>query len=174
LKLTTLEETLEISTARERTLTTDLQNEKNLLKSAAANNNDFEKGVKIWTERLVDVAQRLDAELSTMGLPNFSYPSDERVSTSARLTMFFEGLVDALKLLRSNRVVHLANESRKLCRTVLSKVLMKVAHRNPGLNLTNVLASLPENADLKALEELIAPIVDRVSRVKRVEGQRRD
>jgi len=51
---------------------------------------------------------------------------------------------------------------------------MKVAHRNPGLNLTNVLASLPENVDLKALEELVAPIVDRVSGVKRVEGQRRD
>jgi hypothetical protein len=174
LKLTTLEETLEVSRARERTLTTDLQNEKNLLKSAAANYNDFEKGVKIWTERLVDVAQRLDAELSTMGLPNFSYPSDERVSTSARLTMFFEGLVDALKLLRSNRAAHLANESRKLCRAVLSKVLTKVAYRNPGLNLTNVLASLPETADLKALEELVAPIVDRVSGVKRVEGQRRD
>ena len=85
-----LEETLEISRARERTLTTDLQNEKNLLKSAAANYNDFEKGVKIWTERLVDVAQRLDAELSTMGLPNFSYSSDERVSTSARLTIFLK------------------------------------------------------------------------------------
>jgi DNA repair exonuclease SbcCD ATPase subunit len=174
LKLTMLEETLEISRPRERTLTTDLQNEKNLPKSAAANYNDFEKGVKIWTERLVDVAQRLDAELSTMGLPNFSYSSDERVSTSARLTMFFEGMVDTLKLLRSNRAVHLANESRKLYRTILSKVLMKVAHRNPGLNLTNVLASLPENADLKALEELVAPIVDRVSGVKRVEGQRRD
>jgi hypothetical protein len=88
--------------------------------------------------------------------------------------MFFEGLVDALKLLRSNRATHLANESRKLCRTVLSKVLVKVAYRNPGLNLTNVLASLPENADLKALEELVAPIIDRVSQVKRIEGQRRD
>ena len=174
LKLTPLEETLETSRAHERTLTMDLQNEKNLLKSATANYNNFEKGVKIWIERLVDVAQRLDAELSTMGLPNFSYPSDERVSTSARLTMFFEGLVDALKLLRSNRAVHLANESRKLCRAVLSKVLMKVAHRNPGLNLTNVLASLPETADLRALEELVAPIVDRVSGVKRIEGQRRD
>ena len=68
----------------------------------------------------------------------------------------------------------MANKSRKLYRAVLLKVLIKVVHKNPGINLTNVLASLPEDADLKELEELIAPIIDRVSHVKRVEGQRRD
>lgn len=174
LKLTTLEESLENGKARERALIKDLQNEKSLLNSAAATYNDFERGVKIWTERLVDVAERLAAELSTMGLQNFNYSSDDRVSSSARLTMFFESIVDALKLLHSDRATHLANESRKLCRAVLLKVLVKVVHKNPGINLTNVLASLPENVDLKALEELVAPIVDRVSQVKRVEGQRRD
>ena len=127
-----------------------------------------------WNERLVDIAERLAIELSTMGLNNFGYSSDERVSSSAKPTMFFEGVVDALKLLQANRATHLANESRKLCRAVLRKVLIKVVHKNPGIDLTNVLASLPEDADLKALEELVAPIVDRVSHVKRVEGQRRD
>jgi hypothetical protein len=57
---------------------------------------------------------------------------------------------------------------------ILQKVLMKVAYRNPGLNLTNVLRSLPEDANLKELEDLVAPIVDKVSQVKRVQGQRRD
>jgi hypothetical protein len=88
--------------------------------------------------------------------------------------MFFESIVDALKLFHSDLATHLANESRKLCRAILRKVLVKVVHKNPGINLTNVLASLLEDADLKALEELVAPIVDRVSQVKRVEGQRRD
>jgi hypothetical protein len=46
----------------------DLQNEKSLLNSAAATYNDFEKGMKIWTEHLVEVAEKLAAELSTMGL----------------------------------------------------------------------------------------------------------
>jgi hypothetical protein len=54
------------------------------------------------------------------------------------------------------------------------KVLIKVVHKNPGINLTNVLACLPGDVNLNALEELVAPIVDRVSQVKRVEGQPRD
>jgi hypothetical protein len=33
---------------------------------------------------------------------------------------------------------------------------------------------LPKNADLKALEELVAPILEKVDSIKRVEGQRRD
>ena len=53
-------------------------------------------------------------------------------------------------------------------------MLTKVAYQNPGLNLTNVLDSLLEGADRKALEELVTPIVDLVDQVKRVEGQRRD
>ena len=51
---------------------------------------------------------------------------------------------------------------------------MKVAFRNPGLNLTNVLRSLPPDADLEALKALVAPIVDKVSEIKRVEGGRVD
>ena len=53
-------------------------------------------------------------------------------------------------------------------------MLMKVAFRNPGLNLTNVLKSLPPDADLDALKALVAPIVDRVSEINRGEGGRVD
>ena len=45
--------------------------------------------------------------------------------------------------------------------------------QEPGLNLTNMLDRLPEDVDHKALEELVAPIVDLVDQAKRVEGQRR-
>jgi hypothetical protein len=96
------------------------------------------------------------------------------VSSSAKLTLFFEGVVDALKRLHSDRKTHLANESRKLCQAVHRKVLIKVVHKNTGINLTNVLEILPKDVDLKALEELATPIVDKVSQVKRVESQRRD
>ena len=64
--------------------------------------------------------------------------------------------------------------SRKICAGVLQKVLMKVAFRNPGLNFTNVLKSLPSDADVEALKALVAPIVDKVSGIKRVEGDRVD
>ena len=49
-------------------------------------------------------------------------------------------------------------------------MLTKVVHRNPGIDLTNVLDHLQEDADRKALEELVVPIVDKVDQVKRVEG----
>ena len=51
---------------------------------------------------------------------------------------------------------------------------MKVAFHNPGLNFTNVLRSLPPDADLDALKALVAPIVDKVNEVKRVDGDRVD
>ena len=68
----------------------------------------------------------------------------------------------------------LADESRKICAGALQKVLMKVAFRNPGLNLTNVLRTLPPDADLEALKAPVAPIVDKVSGIKRIEGARVD
>ena len=47
-----------------------------------------------------------------------------------------------------------------------------MAFRNPGLILTNVLRTLLPDADLEALKTLVAPIVDKVSGIKRVEGYR--
>ena len=109
-----------------------------------------------------------------MGLQDHRQPLDDRVSPSAKLTMFFDRVLGALEQLHSDRKAHLANESRKLCQAVLRKVLTKVVYRNPSINLANVFDHLPKDADLKAAEELVAPIVDRVSQVKRVEGDRRD
>jgi septal ring factor EnvC (AmiA/AmiB activator) len=174
LKLNTLEKSLEDSRAREKALSKDVQDEKNLLKSAAAAQVDYEKGVTIWTERLVDATERLTAQLASMGLSNFRYSFEDRISSSARLTMFFESILEALKLLQSTRATQLANETRKLCRVVLRKVLIKVAYNNPGIDLTNVLGHLPKDADVKALEELVAPILEKVDSIKRIEGQRRD
>ena len=51
---------------------------------------------------------------------------------------------------------------------------MKVAFRNPGLNLTNVLKKLPAGADLEELKAIVVPIVDKVNEVKRVDGERVD
>lgn len=172
-KLSTLEETLETAKAREKTLIKDLQDERDLLKSVAASHNDYVAGVQVWTEKLVDVAEKLAAQLSTMGLQCFRYSFDDRVSTSTKLTMFFNRVLEALEQLHSDRTTHLASESRKLCQAVLCKMLVKVVHKNPDINL-NVLDRLPKDVDVKALEELVAPIVDRVSQVKRVEGDRRD
>jgi hypothetical protein len=52
---------------------------------------------------------------SIMGMPNFRFSHDRGISGSARLTMFFESVNEALKLIHSNRATQLASEFRKLC-----------------------------------------------------------
>ena len=109
-----------------------------------------------------------------MGMPNFRYSPEANVSPNARLTLFFEGVLDALEQLHSNWVTSLANEARKLCRGALTKVLSKVAYWNPNVDFADALESLLEGMDLVALEECIEPIIKRVDGVRRVEGLRRD
>ena len=116
----------------------------------------------------------LVGRLAQLGMEDFGYPSDESLQPSAKLSLFFKGVATALQRLREKIPKQLADESRKICAGVLQKVLMKVAFRNPGLSFTNVLRSLPPDADLDALKALVAPIVDKVSEIKRVEGGRVD
>ena len=127
-----------------------------------------------WTEGLVNAAADIVRELAQLGVEDLGYPSDENLQPSAKLVLFFKGVATALQRLRERIPKQLADESRKICAGALQKVLVKVAFRNPGLNLTNVLKKLPPDADLEALKALVAPIVDKVSGIKRVEGDRVD
>ena len=122
----------------------------------------------------MNVAAVIEEELVHLWVEGFGYSSDENLQPSAKLTLFFKGVATVLQRLRERIPKQLANESRKICAGVLQKVLMKVAFRNPGLSFTNVLRSLPPDADLDALKALVAPIVDKVSEIKRVEGDRVD
>ena len=54
------------------------------------------------------------------------------------------------------------------------QTILQTLNLTPGLSFTNVLRSLPPDADLDALKALVAPIVDKVSEIKRVEGGRVD
>ena len=130
--------------------------------------------VNLWISRLIDVAEKLTAQLAVMGMPDVRFSQEANTSPNARLTLFFERVLDALEQLRSNRAAYLANEARRLCRGALTKVLTKVAFRNPSIDFANALESLPEDADLTALEERIKPIISFVDGVKKVEGQHRD
>ena len=107
-------------------------------------------------------------------MEDLGYPSDENLQPSAKLVLFFKGVATTLQRLRERIPKQLADESRKICTGALRKVLMKVAFRNPGLRLTNVLRTLPPDADLEELKALFAPIVYKVSEIKRVEGDRVD
>ena len=90
------------------------------------------------------------------------------MSPNTRQTLFFEGVLESLEQLHSNRAAYLANESGRLCRGTMTKVLTKVAFWNPSVDFANALESLPKDADLMVLEERIDPIISCVNGVKRV------
>ena len=174
LKLTTLTKTLDGAREQEVALKEKIKADDALLANAAATQNAFRENVEHWTEGLVNVAADIDRELAQLGMEDLGYSSDERLQPSAKRSLFFKGVATALQRLREKIPKQLADESRKICAGALQKVLVKVAFRNPGLNLTNVLRSLLPDADLEALKALVAPIVDKVSGIKRVEGDRVD
>ena len=102
------------------------------------------------------------------------YAPERSGTTNVKLTIFFEGVLGALEQLHSNREASLADESRRLCRGSMTKVLAKVMHWNPDLDFEAALESLPEDADIAALKDRIRPIIRRIDRIQRVDCQRRD
>ena len=115
-------------------------------------------------------AGNISVNLCALGLLKYHYSSTEGDSTSARLAFFFKNLGEALKKHHGARAAYLANESRRLCRDVLFKMLRKVVYQNPSIDLSKVFVSLPKEADTRAIDELVAPIADRVSQIPRKEG----
>nr|XP_020186146.1 coiled-coil domain-containing protein 157-like [Aegilops tauschii subsp. strangulata] len=173
-KLDSLEGKLSEAGAREETLNKALEDNKRLRNDDAAEHKDYAKSVNLWISRLVDIAGRFTAKLAVMGMPDVRYSQGPNVIPNARLTLFYEGVLNALEQLRSKRATHLANGPRGQCRGTLTKVLTKVALWNPSDNFADALESLPEGTDLTALEEHIEPIIGCIDGVKRVEGQRQD
>nr|XP_020149800.1 cytospin-A-like [Aegilops tauschii subsp. strangulata] len=100
LKLDTLEGTLSEGKAREDTLTKALEDERQLKKDDATAHKDYVASVNLWISRLIDIAERLTTQLSIMGMPNFRYSQEADMNPNARLTLFFEGIFEALEQLR--------------------------------------------------------------------------
>ena len=94
--------------AREQTLIKELADEKLLLQDAASTHNELVASTKLWTGCLVDVAERLTMQLSAMGMSSFRFSHEVNMTDSARLTLFFKRVLDALKPLYSNRAAYLA------------------------------------------------------------------
>nr|XP_020173584.1 uncharacterized protein LOC109759167 [Aegilops tauschii subsp. strangulata] len=135
--------------AWEETLTKDLEEEGQLRRNEAAEHKEYAEGINCWVSRLADITGRTTTKLAAMGMPNVRYAPEPNAT-------------------------YLANESRRLYRGALTKVLTKVAFWNPTVNFANTLESLPEEANLAVLKERIKPIIDCVDGVERVESQRGD
>ena len=50
-----------------------------------------------------------------MGMEDLGYSSDEHLQPSAKLSLFFKGVVTALQRLREKIPKQLTDESRKIC-----------------------------------------------------------
>ena len=146
LKVTALTKTLDSAKKREAALREEIKADKALLESVATTQNAFRETVEHWTESLVNAATDIDKELAQLGMEDLGYSSGEHLQPSAKLSLFFKGVATALQRLREKIPNQLADESRKIYIEALQKVLMKVAFRNPGLNFTNVLKTLPPDA----------------------------
>ena len=53
-------------------------------------------------------------------------------------------------------------------------MLVKIKFRHPDVDLTNILKKLLKDFNPTPLEALVAPIVERVGQIKRVEGEHHD
>lgn len=174
LKLATLEGTLEVAMEKERLLLKDLEDEKKMLADAEEKFLQL-NSLALWTDKLVDVAERLTVQLATMGMKNWGFSVSQKEATSVRLTLFFEGLIDVLDAYHKERAAKFAAESRKLLHDVLFKVLVKITCRNPGIDLSKAFTSLPAGTDTSEAEKLVAPIATRAAGgAVRVQGQLRN
>jgi hypothetical protein len=170
LKLATLEKNLEDTKTKEKILAEELEKEQGLLVDAEEKFNQLKSSLSLWTGRLTDIAERLTVQLAAMGMKSWGFSVNKNEAKSDRLMMFFEGLIDALKAHHQESATLLANESRKLACDMLFKVLVKLVHRNPGIDISKAFMSLPKGTDTSAVEALVAPIANSVGQVSRTQG----
>jgi hypothetical protein len=165
---------LESAKERERVLTEKLEKEEVLKKDAENNYAELHHNLSLWTGRLVNAAERISSQIAVMDMKSWGFTESDKEATSVRLTKFFKGLIDALKTYHEDRSASFADESRKFAREVVYRVLLKIAHRNPGLDLSGVFRKLPENTDVTAADKIAAPLADKVLLIPRIQDDRRD
>ena len=174
LKVSTLKDSLDAVRDRETKLKEELRRERGLVESATTAAENFRCTVEVWTDDLVASASNIDQELLALKVEHLIYYPDPNLPHSAKLSLFFRGIAPALVDLRKKLPAQLAEESRQLCAGTLERVLTKIVYRNPGINLVNVLRSLPADADQEALKAQVAHIIAKVNKISRREGDRVD
>ena len=97
LKLDGLEGALSKARAREATLNKALETEKQLRSDDAAAHKDYMGSVNLWISCLIDVAEKLTAQLAIMGMPDVRFSQEANVSPNAGLTLFSKRVLNALE-----------------------------------------------------------------------------
>ena len=119
----------------------------------------------LWIKSLIDVVERLGAQAMAMGMDGPVYSASEREVPCVKLGIFFDELLNNLKVHEEGRSVRFATESRRLARDALFMVLSNIACRHPELDLDDGIKKPLGGADVTAAGEKAAPHADRVLRV---------
>jgi hypothetical protein len=166
-RLGTLERMIESAVVHEKQLIRDLENTRVLQKDAEDKLANQVQQRDLWIKSLVDIAERLTAQIAMMGMESIAVSVDMHEVPSVKLALFFDGLIEGLRMHEEERAAHFANESRKLARNALFMVLSNIAFRHPDINLADGFRRLPEGADISAVEEKAAPFANNMLSVPR-------
>ena len=93
-----------------------------------------------------------------MGIDGPAFSVSKKDVPSVKLGLFFNELIDKLKVHEEGRAKRFATESRKLARNALFMVLSNLAWRHPDLDLKDGFRKPPPGADVPAAEEKATPL----------------
>nr|XP_020166580.1 uncharacterized protein LOC109731614 [Aegilops tauschii subsp. strangulata] len=160
-----LEQTAESLESRQQLLSKVLENAKRLRQYAEDRLKNRVDMINLWIKSLVDVAERLGAQDAVMGMDGLVYSASEQEVPSVMLGIFFNELIENLKMHEEGRGERFVTESRRLARNALFMVLSNIACRHPELDLDDGFRKLLVGADVAATEHKVDPCADRVLRV---------
>ena len=117
---------------------------------------------------MVDIAECLTAQIAKMDMKSWSISIGKYEVPSAKLSLFFKGLIEGLEMYEDNSAACFANESQKLARDALFLVLSNLAFHHPDINLADGFKRLPPGADTSTAAEKDGPLADKVFSIPRV------
>ena len=145
----------------------ELENARILRKDVEDKQANQSKQVNLWIKILVDIVERLTAQVAMMGMEGPIFSVGEHEVPSAKPGLFFNELVEKLKTHEEGRADRFTSESRKLARNAVHMVLRNIAYCHPDHNLANDFRKLPEGAYVFATEEKADPFDDKVLTIPR-------
>ena len=157
-----MESAAESSGTRQQQLSRDLDNAQRLRKDAEDQLANQSEQLNLWIGSLIDIAMCLAAKTVVMGMDGPSFLINRQEVPSAKLGVFFNKLINKLKVHEEGRAERFATESRKLARNALFMVLSNIACLHPNLDLDDGFKKPPAIADVAAAKEKAASRADRV------------
>nr|XP_020171155.1 autophagy-related protein 11-like [Aegilops tauschii subsp. strangulata] len=154
-----------LAESRQQLLSKDLDTAKHLRQDAEDRLKHQVALSNLWIKILIDMAERLGAQAAVMGMDGPVFSVSKQEVPSVKLGLFFNGMIEKLKVPEEVRAERFATETRKHARHALFMVLSNIACRHPELDLDDGFKKLLAGADITAAKEKVAPRANRVLHV---------